>query len=87
MATGGIDKVCKVTRSGGDLGIRIPKEGVRQLKLKEGGCVRVRVEGQTITITRARARKKWTEKELLRGVTPGVCAPDVIPDRAGKELI
>jgi len=49
--------------------------------------VNVRVKGDTITIRRAKARKKWTEKELLKGVTPRMCGPDLIPDRVGKELI
>jgi hypothetical protein len=32
-------------------------------------------------------RKKWTEKDLLKGVTPAMCGPDLIPQRAGKEII
>jgi len=36
----------------------------------------VRVTGDAITIRRARARKKWTEKELLKGITPAMCGPD-----------
>jgi len=82
-----VEKVSKVSRWGNSLGFRIPQEGVQQLKLKEGESVRVRVEGDTITIRRAKSRKKWTEAELLKGVTPSMCGPDLIPDRVGKELI
>jgi len=82
-----IDKVSKVARWGNSLGLRIPQEGVEQLKLKEGESVRVRVQDDTITIRRAKPRRKWTEAELLKGVTPAICGPDLIPDRKGKELI
>ena len=37
-------------------------------------------------IRRAKIRKKWTEKELLKGITPTLCGPDLIPSRAGREL-
>jgi antitoxin MazE len=87
MARQIIDKVSKVARWGNSLGFRIPQEGVDLLKLKEGQSVNVRVKGDTITIRRTKARRKWTEKELLKGVTPKLCGPDLIPDRAGKELI
>ena len=82
-----IEKTSKVARWGNSLGFRIPQEGVDLLQLKEGEAVNVRVKSDTITIRRAKARKKWTEKELLKGVTPRMCGPDLIPDRVGKELI
>ena len=78
MAAGTIEKICKVARWGNSLGLRIPQEGVDQLKLKEGESVKVRVCGETITISRVKARKKWTEKELLKGITPAMCGPDLI---------
>lgn len=87
MAVGTIDKVSKVARWGNSLGVRIPQEGVEQLKLKEGESVSVRVKGDTITIRRTKSRKKWTEAELLKGITPAMCGPELIPDRVGKELI
>ncbi|MGA2442777.1 MAG: AbrB/MazE/SpoVT family DNA-binding domain-containing protein [Tepidisphaeraceae bacterium] len=87
MAVGTIEKVSKVARWGKSQGFRIPREVVAQLKLKEGESVNVRVKGGTITIHRAKARRKWTEKQLLKGVAPSICGPDLIPDRAGKELI
>jgi antitoxin MazE len=87
MAASGIEKVSKVARWGNSLGFRIPREGVERLKLKEGESVKVRVKGDTITISRARARKKWSEKELLKGVTPSMCGPDLISDRKGRELL
>jgi hypothetical protein len=46
-----------------------------------------RIQGKTVATRRAKIRKKWTEKELLKGVTPRICRPDLIPGRAGKELI
>ena len=87
MTIGTVEKVSKVARWGNSLGVRIPQEGVERLKLKEGESVKVRVKGDTITIRRATARRKWTERELLKGVTPAMCGPDLIPDRAGRELL
>jgi antitoxin MazE len=87
MAAGTIDKVSKVARWGNSLGFRIPREGVERLNLKEGESVNVRVKGDTITIRRTKVRKKWTEKELLKGVTPSMCGPELIPDRVGRELL
>lgn len=87
MAVGVIEKVSKVARWGNSLGLRIPQEGVDQLKLKEGESVNVRVKGDTITIRRVKPRKKWSEQELLKGVTPSICGPDLIPDSSGRELI
>ena len=87
MSPATVEKVSKVARWGNSLGVRIPQEGVDQLKLKAGESVRVRVQGGTITIRRAKSRKRWTEQELLKGVTPEMCGPDLIPDRVGRELI
>jgi antitoxin MazE len=82
-----IEKVSKVARWGNSLGFRIPQEGVDRLKLKEGESVNVRVKGDTITIRRSKGRKKWTESELLKGVTPAICGPDLVNDRKGREII
>jgi antitoxin MazE len=82
-----IEKISKVAKWGNSLGFRIPQEGVEQLGLKEGQSVKVQVNGDTITIRRAKTRRKWNEGELLEGVTPELCGPDLIPDRAGKEVI
>ncbi len=82
-----IEKTSRVARWGNSLGFRIPQEGVEQLGLKEGESVNVKIRNGTITIRRAKQRKKWTEAELLKGVTPGMCGPELIRDRTGKELI
>ena len=87
MASGTIEKISRVAKWGNSLGFRIPQEGVDRLKLREGESVKVRVKDDTITISRAKPRKKWTEKELLKGITPAVCGPDLVPDRRGKELL
>lgn len=87
MAVRTVEKVSKVARWGNSLGLRIPQEGVDRLKLKAGESVSVQVKGDTMTIRRVKRRQKWTEQELLKGVTPSMCGPDLIPDRAGRELI
>jgi antitoxin component of MazEF toxin-antitoxin module len=87
MAAGIVEKVVKVVRWGNGLGLRIPHECADRFQLKEGESVRVRVKGNTITIRRSKPRKEWTEKELLKGVTPAICGPDLIPDRVGDEVV
>jgi antitoxin MazE len=87
MAVRTSEKVSKVARWGNSLGVRIPQEGVEQLQLKEGQSVKVQVKGNIITIRRVKPRKKWTEQELLKGITPAMCGPDLAANRAGKELI
>jgi antitoxin component of MazEF toxin-antitoxin module len=87
MAAGIVHKVSKIGRWGNGLGFRIPQEGVERLKLKEGDSVSVRIQGNTITIRRANPRKRWTERELLKEVTPAMCGPELIRDRVGRELI
>jgi antitoxin component of MazEF toxin-antitoxin module len=62
-------------------------EGVQQLRLRDGDPVSFEFGRDAITIRRAKPRRKWTEAELLKGVTPGICGPDLIPDRLGKELL
>ena len=87
MANGTVEKISRIARWGNSLGLRIPREGVERLKLRDGENVHVRVKGDTITIQRTKPRRKWTEKQLLKGVTPAICGPDLIPHRAGSELI
>jgi antitoxin component of MazEF toxin-antitoxin module len=81
------EHACKLTRSGNSLCIRLPREVVDRLRLREGDAIRVRVSGNSITIRWTAQRKTWIEKDLLKGVTPAICGPDLIPDRAGRELI
>ena len=82
-----IQKTSRVARWGNSLGVRIPQEAVEELGLKEGESVQMRISNGSITIRRATQRKKWTEQELLKGVTPDMCGPDLISDRAGREII
>jgi len=82
-----IQKTSKVARWGNSLGVRIPREGVEELGLKEGESVNVEVRNGTIVIRPAKPRKKWTEAELLKGVTPDMCGPELIRGRSGKEIL
>lgn len=82
-----IQKTSRVARWGNSLGVRIPQEAVEQLGLREGESVQMRISNGSITIRRTKQRKKWTEEQLLKGVTPDICGPDLIPDRAGREII
>ncbi len=82
-----IDRLVKVIRWDNELCLRIPKEAIDQLRLKEGDVVRIQVSDDSIVIRRAKPRKRWTEAELLEGITPELCGPELIPGRAGGELI
>ena len=60
----------KLARWGNSLGLRIPREAVDRLNLKDGADVRLEIGADSVTILPTRLRKKWTEAELLKGVTP-----------------
>lgn len=74
-----ITKDVKVARLGKSLGFQIPREIVDQLGSKEGELLKVNVTGDKVTFCRAKPRTKWTERELLRGVTRSMCGPELIP--------
>lgn len=87
MAASSTERITKVTRWGNSLGVRIPQDAADQLQLTDGQAVKVKAKNGVITIRTAKTRKKWTEAELLKGITPDLCGPDLIPDRTGRELI
>jgi antitoxin MazE len=61
----------RVSRWGNSLGVRIPQHLAAQLKLKAGTQVSFEASADSLTIKPAKPpRKKWTEAELLKGVTP-----------------
>jgi antitoxin MazE len=66
-----------VSQWGNSLGVRIPQEAAAHLNLKAGARVRVEVRADSLTIRPLRARKKWTEAELLKGVTPEIVGGEV----------
>jgi antitoxin MazE len=74
-------KSATVSRWGNSLGVRIPQEAVDQLRLKDGESVTMVVDARSITIRPAKQRKRWTEAELLKGVTPDMVGGEL--DRGG----
>jgi antitoxin MazE len=72
-----IDHVGKISRWGNSLGLRIPREGVQKLALKDGSEVTVEIGDDQILIRPARRRKRWTEAQLLRNVTPDIVGGEV----------
>jgi antitoxin MazE len=77
----------KVSQWGNSLGVRIPQEAVEQLHLKDGESVHFEFAQDTITIRRASPRRKYTEAQLLKGITPAVCGPDLIANPTGREIV
>ncbi len=77
----------KLSRWGNSLGVRIPQEAVERLHLKEGESVNIECGADAITIRRSKPRRKYKESELLKGITPELCGPDLIPRPAGREII
>lgn len=59
-----------LSRWGNSLGLRIPQEAADRLKLKAGARVSVELGADSITIRPLRKGRKWTEADLLKGVTP-----------------
>ena len=82
-----VERISKVANWGNSLGVRIPQEAAEQLQLKNGESVKIQVRNGVMTIRKAKQRKRWTEAELLKGITPKMCGPELIRGRAGKELI
>ena len=65
----------KVARWGNSLAFRIPQDVAEKLKLTEGGRVSLEVGAGSFTVRPV--RRKWTEGELLKGVTPGMVGGEV----------
>lgn len=75
----------KVARWGNSLAFRIPQEIAEQLSLTDGEQVSVEVRSGALTVRPV--RKKWTENELLQGVTPEMVGGEIdwgLP--VGKEV-
>ena len=80
-------KPTTVSRWGNSLGVRIPQDAVDQLKLRPGAKVTFELHGGAITIRPVRTRRKWTEAELLKGVTPEMAGGEVDwGSPVGKEI-
>ena len=82
-----LQKTSRISQWGDSLGVRIPQEGVDRLGLKDGENVQLEIAKDTITIRRAKPRKKWTEDELLKGVTPDMCGPELLAVPVGREIL
>src|SRR5437868_3143348 len=72
-----VRRTSTVSRWGNSLGLRIPQEAADHLNLRAGGQVSIEVRGDSITIRPVRKRKRWTEAELLAGVTPETAGGEV----------
>jgi len=68
---------CTLSRWGNSLGVRIPQEAAEQLKLRAGARVSVEVGKDSITIKPLRRTRKWSEADLLKGVTPEAAGGEV----------
>ncbi len=66
-----------VSRWGNSLGLRISREAAHRLKLKAGARVSVECGDDCLTIRPVGRRRKWTEAELLKGVTPEAVGGEV----------
>ena len=74
-----------ISRWGNSLGLRIPQEAADRLRLTPGSRVSVELRDGAIVVRPV--RKKWSEADLLRGVTPDMVGGEVAPTRAvGKEV-
>jgi antitoxin MazE len=64
-----------VSRWGNSLGLRIPQEAADRLRLKAGDRVSVELRDGSIVIRPV--RKRWTEAQLLKGVSPAMVGGEV----------
>lgn len=73
-----VTRSSKVVRLRDSLGFRIPQEAAARLNLRAGDLVSVEIHADRLTIRPVRAaRKRWSEAELLRGVTPKIIGGEV----------
>jgi len=78
----------RIARWGNSLGLRIPREVVDRLNLKDGAPVSLEIGADSVTIRPTRPRKKWTEAELLKGVTPQMVKGEIDwGGPVGKEVL
>jgi len=61
--------VTSIQRWGNSLAIRIPKAFAAQAQLSENSDVDISLEGERIVVTPA--RRQWTLRQLVEGITPG----------------
>lgn len=84
-ATPVVSRRSTVSKWGNSLGVRIPQDAARQLKLKEGEEIDVEIRQDSIIIRPL--RKRWSEAELLKGVTPEIAGGEIDWGRpVGKEV-
>jgi antitoxin MazE len=84
-ATPSVRRNTTVSKWGNSLGLRIPQEAAEQLNLRAGEQVTIEVRAGVIVVKPL--RKKWTEAELLRGVTPEIGGGEIdTGNPVGKEL-
>ena len=62
---------------GSGLAVRIPAKAVHRMRLKPGSKVIVEIGHGSFTVRRVDSRKKWTEAELLQGVTPDMVGGEI----------
>jgi antitoxin MazE len=75
----------KVARWGNSLAFRLPQDVVEELRLSDGAQVSVEVRSGALVVRPV--RKRWSEQELLEGVTPGVVGGEIDwGDPVGKEV-
>jgi antitoxin component of MazEF toxin-antitoxin module/DNA-binding Xre family transcriptional regulator len=83
-----VERTGRVSRWGNSLGVRIPQEAVERLGLRDGESVSLAIGSDSIAIRRDTPRKKWTEAELLKGVTPEMVGGEVDwGDPVGREAL
>lgn len=82
----------KIKKWGNSLALRIPKLYVKEINLKEGTDVELKVEENKIIISsrkkKRKTRKKYTLEELVSRITPENRHGEIsVGSRVGKELI
>jgi antitoxin MazE len=67
----------RIARLGNSLVVRIPREAVDRLNLKQGEPVSIEIGANSFTIRPTRRRKVWTAAQLLKGVTPDMVKSEI----------
>jgi antitoxin component of MazEF toxin-antitoxin module len=87
MSTPPIEEIVTIVRCGNEFILKLSLQFVTQAGIKDGDSLNLRFAGDVIDVKETKTRKRWTEAELLEGVTPDLCGPELISGRVGREIL
>jgi antitoxin component of MazEF toxin-antitoxin module len=76
-----------IARFGNEFILSLSSQFVAEAGIKEGDTLKLRFVRGATEVQLAKQRKRWVEAELLEGVTPDICGPEIITGCVGREIL